>query len=110
HRIRYVMAGLSFLDCVNRAMAGRLSDDTQVPYARQVDGEAFRYAHGSGALVSGSTTVKTGLTTIYSFQTTVYGPTGFATGATEADTVIASSIATGSVTCKGVYSDFATGS
>ncbi len=101
---------LNFLDCVNRALSGRLVEERDVPYARNVSGTAFRYAHGSGALVSGSATIQTGLTTVYAFQATNLGSTGFATGATEVDDIIASSITTGSVLCKGIYSDFSTGS
>ncbi len=100
---------LTFLDCVNRALTGRLDEERDVPYARNVAGSAFKYTHGSGALVSGSVTIKTGLTTVYAFQTTNFGSTGFATGATEVDDVIVSSITTGSVVCKGIFSDFATG-
>ena len=100
---------LSFLDCVNRALAGRLVEERDVPYARQVSGAAIRYAHGSGALVSGTATIQTGLTTVLAFQATNFGSTGFATGATEVDDVIVSSITTGSVVCKGIFSDFSTG-
>ena len=100
---------LNFLDCVNRALAGRLVEERDVPYVRNVNGVPFKYAHGSGALVSGTATIQTGLTTVYSFQTTNYGSTGFASGATEVDDVIVSSITTGAVVCKGIFSDFATG-
>ena len=100
---------LSFLDCVQRAMNGRLDEARDVPYARNVSGGAFQYAHGSGALVSGAATVQTGLRTVYAFQATNYGSTGFATGATEVDDIIVASITTGAVSCKGVFSDFATG-
>lgn len=101
---------LNFLDCVNRALAGRLNEEADVPYARNVSGAAFKYAHGSGALVSGSATIKTGLTTVNAFQATSYGSTGYATGVTEVDDIIVSSITTGSVVCKGIFSDFSTGS
>lgn len=103
------MSALSFTDLLAKAEAGRLQEDVHVPYPRHAAGGSFRFSHGSGALVTGSVTVQTGLTTVYAFQSTCFGPTGFATGATEVDHIVVSSIATGAVTCKGVYSDFATG-
>lgn len=102
-------APLSFTDLMAKADQGRLNEEQHVPYPRHVNGASFKFAHGTGALVTGSVIVQTGLTTVYMFNATVSGPTGFASGATEVDHVIAASITTGAVTVKGVYSDFSTG-
>ena len=69
----------------------------------------FRYAVGTGTLVTGSVIVATGLATVLAFNATVYGATGFATGATEVDRIIVGSITTGAVTVTGAFNSFATG-
>ncbi len=86
------------------------SGTTEVAIPTTVSTSGARFAAGSGALVSGTGTIATGLTSVLGFQATVYGATGFATGATEVDEVIVSSITTGSVAVKGVFSIFSTGS
>lgn len=83
---------------------------TEVAIPTMISASGAKIAAGSGALVSGSATIATGLTSVMSFHATVYGATGFATGPTEVDEVIVSSITTGSVVCKGVFSIFSTGS
>lgn len=86
------------------------SGSTEIAVPTMISASGAKIAAGSGALVSGSATIATGLTSVMSFHATVYGATGFATGATEVDEVIVSSITTGSVVCKGVFSIFSTGS
>ena len=66
-------------------------------------------AYGTGTLVTGAVVVATGLATVTAFTATISGPSSFATGATEADTVMVSSITTGAVTVKGVFNAFVTG-
>lgn len=88
--------------------AGTGTTEVAIPTAVSTSGAKF--AAGSGALVSGAATIATGLTSVLSFQATVYGATGFATGATEVDEIIVSSITTGAVAVKGVFSIFTTGS
>lgn len=86
------------------------SGTSEVNFATAVSSSGAKFAAGSGALVTGTATVATGLTSVISFQATVYGATGFATGATEVDSIIVSSITTGAVAVKGVFSIFTTGS
>lgn len=85
------------------------SGTTEIPFAVMTSASGARMAAGSGALVTGTATIATGLTSVLGFQATVYGATGFASGATEVDEIIVSSITTGAVSVKGVYSSFVTG-
>ena len=69
----------------------------------------FRYAVGTGTLVSGTVAVATGLATVLAFNATVYGATGFATGATEVSRIIVGTITTGSVVVTGAFNSYTTG-
>lgn len=88
-------------------VAGSGTTELAVPLAVSTSGA--KVAAGTGTLVTGAVVVATGLTSVLSFQATVYGATGFATGATEVDAVIVSSITTGAVTVKGLFNAFVTG-
>ena len=69
----------------------------------------WRVAAGTGTLVTGTATIATGLDTVRAFTASVYGATGFATGATEVNSIIVRTITTGSVVVTGAFNAFATG-
>lgn len=69
----------------------------------------FRFACGTGTLVSGAATIATGLNSVVGFVASVSTSGAFATGATEVNVIRATAIATGSVTVGGVFNSFATG-
>lgn len=64
---------------------------------------AGKFAAGTGTFVSGTVTIATGLTLCTSFTATLIGTGATATGATEIERVVISSITTGAVVCNGSY-------
>lgn len=77
------------------------SGTTEISLAAAISASGARVAAGISTLASGVATIATGLTSVLSFQTTVLA-TGFATGATEATTVVVTGApATGAVACVG---------
>ena len=76
---------------------------TELAIGLAASASGFRFAGGSGALITGALTVATGLTTVRSFVATLSGTGATATGASEVDTLLVSSITTGSVVVQGSY-------
>mgnify|MGYP001575081080 CR=1 FL=1 len=69
----------------------------------------YRFAAGTGTLVSGTVAVATGLNTVVGFSANVNRSTGVATGVTEVNAIWVGSITTGSVTVTGSFNSFVTG-
>ena len=82
---------------------------TELAVCLAATASGFRFAAGTGTLVTGAVVVATGLTTVLACTTTQYGATGFATGATEVHTTFVKSITTGAVTVGGIFNAFVTG-
>ena len=76
---------------------------TELAVCLAATASGFRFAGGSGALVTGALVVATGLTSIIAFTATLSGTGASATGATEVDTLVVASITTGAVTVNGAY-------
>lgn len=68
-----------------------------------------RFAAGTGTLVSGAATISTGLANVTAFTASLNRSTGFASGATEVNTLMIGAITTGSVVVSGAFNAFVTG-
>lgn len=64
---------------------------------------AGKIAYGTGTFVSGTVTIATGLTLCTAFAATLIGTGATATGATEIERCVVSSISTGAVVVNGSY-------
>ncbi len=89
--------------------AGTGTTEVVVAVAAQASG--FKFAAGTGTLVTGALIVATGLSTVLGFTATVKEPaTGtYLTGATEVHSINVKSITTGAVSVDGIYNSFTTG-
>ena len=76
---------------------------TELAVCLAATASGFRFAAGTGSLVTGTLVVATGLTTVLAFAPVLNGTGASATGATEVDTLLVSSITTGAVTVQGAY-------
>lgn len=76
---------------------------TEVVVGMAASASGFRFAAGTGALVTGTLVVATGLTSVLAFSTSLSGTGAGATGATETVTIRVSSITTGAVSVVGSY-------
>ncbi len=82
--------------------AGTGTTEVVVAVAAQASG--FKFAAGTGTLVTGSIIVATGLTTVLGFAVALAGSGARATGATEVAQLTVTSITTGAVSVQGMYS------
>ena len=88
-------------NAIKHIPAGSGTTERVVGIAMSASG--FRFAAGTGALVTGTLVVATGLATVLSFAAALSGTGNGASGATETVTIRVSSITTGAVSVVGSY-------